>query len=229
MKDIKDGKKHIMQPNQMNSKMVKIVFLIILTILSIEITAQVEGLGEKDLTFSFSTSESRIELILNRDSVFNYYIKAPFLRKETSGTWSVVNNALILNSFNSKKEKKQEVIESYNPEISKRKCNFDVINMKGSHLTFNIRFIYEKEVNEKVRYGQSSPVVLEVDKNLKGFIIENAFSYVKHYIINNKANNFSIKLNEKIIFQNEEWFFQKGKIKPRGFDGELTEYYLTVE
>ncbi|TKG95136.1 hypothetical protein EYV94_10510 [Puteibacter caeruleilacunae] len=209
--------------------MARIVLLIAIALLNIDVTAQVAGLGEKDLTFSFSTNESRVELVLNKNSVFDYYIKAPFVRKATSGKWKVIDNALILNSFNSENEVKQKVVENYNPEVSKRKCSFDVTNMKGKHLTFDIRVLYAKEADEQVHNGLSSPVIFEVKQGVNGFIIESVFSHVEYYITDKKANDFTVQLNDKFIFQNEKWLFYQGKIRPRNFNGKPTKYYLTVE
>lgn len=168
-----------------------------------------------------SRIQESIELLKNQTFIYKY--QQEFLNYTIKGNYNIVDNNLVLDS--SPQKDKIIVLEQLNGKFENK--TFNVTDKKGNFIIFHL-YVTLNDNSQKI-FKDCFKKVKFKSENIKSFHIVNT-SGIKspEYRIEGKnTNTFTIQLETIRVFDNENWEVDNYKIKPKGVDGKIQDYYLT--
>ena len=168
------------------------------------------------------------EITIKNDSSFIFYERREnFIKTDIEGYWNIIKDTLILNGKNNQYKMKMTVMEEYDSSLKKGEAIIHPTYYSGYDLNYVLKVRTKKHVIElKNKYG-ATKVSMPIDE----FCITNSSSlkYPAYKPKNKNANFFTVELSPQRLFLEEKWLMRKGRIQPKGIDGEYVKYYLTKE
>lgn len=199
-------------------KISQIIFIV--TVFSIFI------LAKNDIGKYFYKSNKYFEYIdLREDNTFVYYCKQEFLSYEIKGNYNIIGDSLTLDS----NPQKDRIIVQERSKGSLNKNIIFVSDKRGEAIHYNLYLILDN--NKELELVDQWKASIVKNHKIKGFyIIDSKGLKSPTYVINGKfSNNFKVLFETKRVFENEKWFLNSKKIKPRGLDGKFQNYYLEMD
>lgn len=159
---------------------------------------------------------------LKEDNKFIYFSKQEFINYEIRGNYNSRGDSLVLDS--SPQRDKIIVQES---KKGSQKCNVIVVTDKmGVNIQYSLFLILDDNKEKKLANQWEKSKIK--DQKIKGFYIIDAKG-LKSPIYFKKgkfSNYFKVQFETNRVFDNETWYLNNNKIKPKGLNGEFQNYVL---
>lgn len=164
------------------------------------------------------------EIQIKSDGSFIYKNRiGSFIRNEVNGNWRLEGNKLILNSPSSQKDLIKSV-SCFSDET--KDYHLKVRNQKGHKINYMLIVDGDESDTIKEQYSSSSINYVTSIETIQVITTSGLYSKVLELPNNNKERCFEITVNEKRNFDNEEWTFKEGKVRPKAFNRKSANYYL---
>lgn len=178
---------------------------------------------KKDTTFDVMIPDRSESIILSRDS-FSYTKRRGLILNKTVGTWTVINDTLVLNSFN--KEFVIDVVKK--SKKNKRTFYFNITDRDNYLIGYKISFVGS---GDTLIFENKTSITKIKRKKLNKynfFFITMYNTGIKYPDVKlNKHNNlYIIHVYGEILFDNEKWPIKNGQILPRDISGNYNDYML---
>lgn len=172
--------------------------------------------------YAYIASHFRESISLKKDNKFLYTANFNFSQYETEGSYYILNDSLLLNSY---PQKDRIIVNEYNKGNIK-KTKFEVTDKRNNYFTYNLYLTLDD--NTKIFAKDQWQTSKFNNLRIKSFyIIDSNGMKSPNYIIKGTAtNNFKIQFESSRVFENESWGISKDKITPRGFGGDIQKYTL---
>ena len=173
--------------------------------------------------YFYSQSHFSESLELNENQKFKYNVSVHFAQYEVEGTYHIINDSLVLNSY----PQRDRIIVH---EASKGKFDNIVFDIKrkfdNAVFAYHLHIILT-DTQELVLKDQWDKSKLK-NTTIKGFYIvdTNGLRSPTYMLQGTHTNNFKVLFETRRVFENEKWGIKDDKIIPRGFGGELQNYFL---
>lgn len=196
----------------------KITFYIFIVLIFSSLISQEDYFGK----YSYKSRNYYESIDITNNNKFIYNYKNEFISYEVRGNYNLNNDSLILDS-NPQRDK--IIVKELNK--GNKKNNLIIVKDKnGSVLTYQLYIILSdgEVICLKDQWDKSKIK----DQSIKGFyIIDTKGLKSPTYFKKGKYSNyFEVLFETNRVFENETWYFDKGKIKSIGQDGEYHNYYL---
>jgi hypothetical protein len=172
--------------------------------------------------YSYKNDRYYESIELKEGNKFTYFTKQEFINYEIRGNYTIQGDSLVLNS--SPQRDKIIVQES---KKGSQKCNVIVVTDKmGIDIHYNLFLILDDNIEIKLANQWEKSKIR--DQKIKGFyIIDTKGLKSPIYFKKGKSSNyFKVQLETNRVFDNETWYLNNNKIKPKGLNGEFQNYVL---
>lgn len=167
------------------------------------------------------------EIQIKSDGSFTYKNRiGSFIKNEVNGNWKLEGSNLLLNSPASQKD----VIEAIPcPSNSNEDLGYyvKVRNQKGHKINYMLIVNGNESNIIKEQYDNSSIKDVSSIENIQVVTTSGLYSKVlalSDYSYEKRC--FEVTVNEKRSFDNEEWIFIDGKVRPKAYNRKSANYYL---
>lgn len=170
------------------------------------------------------------EINLKPDSTFEFIKRySSFLKIKVEGTWTLTQDTLVLNSFQTGLPSSFDVEERYNPNLKTKELEFQVQEFNNPSFFDAYELAINTVDTSIVVRGRNGPLRVE-GVNLNSFQVTcPPFIYPLYEVQNPQSNSFKVSVVRKRLFWNEKWVLEGTKLKPKKMDGTFVDYYLKKE
>lgn len=172
--------------------------------------------------YSYTSNRFYESIELKKENKFIYFSKQEFINYEITGNYHVNGDTLTLDS-NPQKDKL--IVKETNKG---RQGNFTfVVTDKMDnpiHYSIHLILIDNSEVSLKEQWQKSK---IKNSKIKAFYIIDSkGLKSPKYHIKGEFSNFFKVWFEPNRVFENERWYINNNKIKPKGLNGEFQSYFL---
>lgn len=160
-------------------------------------------------------------IYLKNNGTFIYNVSMPFYKSEIRGNWQIRGEKIILDSY----PQKEKLIVSEKRKGTLKKTTFKVVNKKGEPISYKLLLVTNSQ--DTICFLEQWKKT-ETYSKIKGFFIQDSKGLKSPYykIKGTSSNYFEVIFETIRIFENEDWLFTNGKIKPKGLDSKYQKYFL---